>query len=411
MRRAASQCGVIAVILLWAVASRAEPLRLSVDDAVARAIAANLELMASRTDVSVAKANLERGRALLPSNPQFTAGAQHLDGFALNYTFSLSQEFEVAGQRGARVQAAQKEVDKATWEVKSVEQTLAATAKTAFVHALISIDRVTVARQAIDATADLNRNHAEAEASSDAQRIQRNQTRIQAIRDRRALAWTEQTRDNAFAALRRLLGLPAGQDLVLTGAPQTEVRELPSAATLTRRALDRRSDLIALRHAAQQTDLRVSLTRREGIPNVTLSGTFGRFESANFAGGDITVPIPVFQRKAPDTQEALAEYEKTSLQVQNLEREIAKEVGEARQTCILAGDDLHAQQRQIVPMSEENLAAERRLYDRGEADLNDLAGVQADLLEARRGYLDALEAYNNALIELERVSGGSLTAE
>ena len=79
----------------------ADPLRLSVDEVVARAIATNLELRASRKDISVAEANLERSQSLLPTNPSVTAGAQHATGFAPNYSFSLSQAAS-GGRRGRR---------------------------------------------------------------------------------------------------------------------------------------------------------------------------------------------------------------------------------------------------------------------------------------------------------------------
>lgn len=379
--------------------SRAEPLRLTADDVVARAIANNLELRASRKDVSVAQANLERSMPWLPSNPSFTAGAQHATGFAPNYSFSLSQEFEIAGQRGARIEAARKDLQKANSDVKTAEQNLAANARTAFLRALISVERVTVTRQSTDASTDLLRDLEHRTPTSGTERIGLNQARIQALRDARAVAWGEHARDSAFDTLRGLLGLPLDQEIVLAGAPQSEVRPPLSDAELIRRALERRSDLIALRQAAEHADLHLAVTRREGIPNVTLSGTFGRFEADNFAGGDITVPIPVFQRRTPEVHEAVAEYERTTLQVQNLEREIAKEVREARQTCVLTGDDLSAHQRQILPLSEENLDIERRLFDRGQADTADVVGQQADLFAARLAYLDALEAYNTALIE------------
>jgi len=39
----------------------------------------------------------------------------------------------------------------------------------------------------------------------------------------------------------------------------------------------------------------------------------------------------------------------------------------------------------------------------------ELVGLQVDLLTARRDYLEALETYNTALIELNRVAGGGVT--
>ena len=384
----------------------ATPLRLAVEDAVSRAAAANLEFGSARTYVDVAQAGLRRTQQLLPSNPYVTAGAQHSEGFAPNYSFTLSQEIEINGHRARRMAAATAEVERSQWDVATFRLNLAASVKAAFLHAQLSAERVTLAQQMVDLVGELAQRSGDRSGMSDLQRFEHNNIRIQIARAQRDLAAAEQERDRALLVLRQFIGLPYDQAVELVGAPDTRVREIPPAAELVERGLRQRPDLIALRHAVGQSDAQIAAARRSVIPNVTVSGLVSRFEGDTLVGGDLGVFLPVFDRKGADIDTAVAERSRASLQVQHLERDIEREVLEARRTCVVTGDDLVAHQQVILPRSEDNLALERRMYARGEVTASGLIGVAIDALTARRERVDAVQAYNASVIELERVIGG-----
>jgi len=409
MRRAARVL-VLVGSLFCGQRTLAAPIRLTIDDAVARATTANLELNAARKDLDVAAANVTRSKAWLPANPFLSAGSQHTSqsGLGPNYILYLSQELEVGGQRQRRIDAATEGTEKAAWDVKSVEATLAANVKVAFIHALIAADRVVLAHQGLDAAVQISSTLAQEDRLADQCRFDFNAAKIQESRARRDLVAAERTRDSALGTLRRLLGLPIDQEIELAGAPQTNATALPPDAELLERALHQRADLLALRQAVRRSEAQLALTRRQAIPNVTLSASYSRFEGETLAGGDIGVPLPIFQRKAGDVQEAIAERERAALQVQNLEHTITQEVIDARRACADAASDMQTFARDTIPKGEENLQIERRLAAKGDAAVADLIGVQIDLLTARGEQLDALQTYNESLIELERVTGGSI---
>jgi outer membrane protein TolC len=127
-------------------------------------------------------------------------------------------------------------------------------------------------------------------------------------------------------------------------------------------------------------------------------------------GGDVGIALPIFHRKVGDVQEVVAERERAALEVQSLERTIAQEVLDARRSCADAAVDLQTFQGDIIPRNQENFEIGRRLTAQGGATVAELIGVQTDLLSAQSDYLDALQTYNESLIELERVIGGSLDA-
>ena len=95
------------LILLWlfpGFAVAVDPLRLTMDEAVARAAAANPEVKSFNAAIQMAEARLRGSSAWLPSNPYFSGGAglTSQPDVGPNFGFFLSQEFEIAGQREKR---------------------------------------------------------------------------------------------------------------------------------------------------------------------------------------------------------------------------------------------------------------------------------------------------------------------
>jgi outer membrane protein TolC len=372
--------------------------------------AANPEVGAARTAIQAARAGLQRSRAWLPSNPYLSGGAGRTTqaGVGSNYGMFLSQEIEIAGQRSHRIRAATEGVEKATFDARNAEQLLSAAVKTAFVEGQVSADRVTIAQQTVEVAAMLTRQLQQGTSGGDGQRLNLNNARIQENRARRELAALERARASALDTLRRLIGVALDQEIELLGAPLAAVRPLPTPAELVARALRQRPDLLAQRHSVEQAHLQLALLSREAVPNITISGNVSRFEGATLTGGDIGVPLPIFQGKGPEIQEAIAERDRVQLELQNLERTIEQEAREALRACEAAAADLQSLREEIMPRSEDNLQIQRRLYERDEATLADVASTQIELLSARRDYVDAVQAYNEALIELQRIVGGSL---
>lgn len=398
----------IAALLLPARAARAEVLRLTLEDALARARSANAALHASGMQIETARANVERSHAWVPENPYLTGGLLQTPGtgFGPSYGFSISQEFEVAGQRGKRMAVAEAGLRKAEWEQKNQEAELRATVKTAFVRALLSEERLTLARRNADLIGDLvKRGSGEGRSGS---AIDRNQLIIQEARSRKDVITAESERAEGFDALRYLLGVPSEQELELSGTVDRQVKPLPSEADLLSTALEHRPDLIALKSEAERTDKQVPLVKREGIPNVTLGANYSRFVGDDFAGGDISFYLPVLRSHDPELLEATAERERAQYEVDDLKRAIERDVRQARRVCASAGEDLQITADVILLRSRENVDVERRQFDRREVGAAEMIGMLIDAQVAEKEYLDAVQTYNDAWIDLEKAVGGDL---
>jgi cobalt-zinc-cadmium efflux system outer membrane protein len=410
MKLAARMRGLCALVSMFGAlraTAAAEPLRLTMDEVVQRALAAGQDT----ASLEHARAQLERSKAWLPANPFFGAGGgtNSQQNTPANYLFFLSQEVEIAGQRRARMAAAESGVEQASWSQRSAENDVMASAKTTFVRVLAAAARVTIAEENLEAAAEVLQA-APGTRASDEERVERNTATAQEVRARRELAVAEQLHADALGSLRQITGIPAMQALELVGALRTEAAALPPPTELIERAHQTRADLIALRHAVDTSAHEVDLQSRERIPNVTLFGSVSRFENDTLVGGDIGVPLPIFQSGTPAVQEAAAERSRMERELRSLERSIDTEVLEAHRACAVAAGSLQAYQAEILPRLRENLEIEQRLYRHGKLTLSELIGYRLELLSARREHIDILEAYNAALIELERVVGGKLDA-
>ncbi len=177
-------------LFLLAAPVPAAPLRLTSDDAVSRAQQAHPDVATARTAIAVAEAGLQRSKAWLPANPYVSGGAGMTTqrGVGSNYGGTISQEFEIAGQRTIRAQVASQEVAKAAAALAGARLDLAAQVKTAFVDALVSFDRIDTARAGLEATNKLCTHLATRKGVSDAQRMELNNAQIQESRARRDVA-------------------------------------------------------------------------------------------------------------------------------------------------------------------------------------------------------------------------------
>lgn len=392
-----------------AVSAAADPLHLTLEEALTRAQKANAALLATSADIQNAQAAVRRSQYWVPQNPFVSAGLLQTPqaGFGPNYGITLSQELEIAGQRWKRMAVADAALQKANWDQKQAELELNANVKMAYTRALLSLERVALTTRGTDGVSDLAQHE---ERSSGESRtglaIDRNQVMIQDARSRRERNAAELEKAEAFDSLRYLLGLPADQDLELSGAVDRTVRPLRSERELVQLALERRPDLNAAQQDADRAEKQIPLVKRESIPNITLSGTYSRFEGDNFAGGDLGLYVPVLRGSDPELVDALADRDRTRYQREDLRRSIERDVRQARRVCVAAGEDLELSQNIIVPRSRANLELERQRYERGEVTAAEVIGLLIDSQYAEKEYLDAVQTYADAWVELEKTVAG-----
>ncbi len=380
------------------------------------ALAAGLAIRREHRDKEVRDARVVAARRLVPSNPVLSGSLAHREAAgtnlaATNWTASLSQEFELAGQRGARLRAADGEVLAQRWRIAATERETAAYAWLAYFEVVAAREELVLAER-LEQSAKLMAKAARARADQgllsevDADVVEATLVRIQ------------QSRVQATARLRSsqsMLTTITGGD---PSAPQAQVVQgdlspLAGVDALSQSAIDRikrgRPEVQALREEERAFEARASLYRRARVPNPTVSlfaQNDGYNERVYGVGLAFPIPLPAIGRTyAGEIAEAEAEARRTSTERERIARDAGLEL-------VRAAQDLEAKKEELALFTDERAAkAERALIDivkeieGGRLSVRDAVVAQDRLIELLRAKIDVKHSLCVASVTLSRTAG------
>lgn len=379
------------------------PPELTLRAALAAAEAGNPELRAAAAAVEEARGRLVAARTY-PHNPTIEAeGADRRgpDGSTTDRGVALSQEVEIAGQRGKRAAAAEAGLAAAEARYERRRREVLAAAERAFAETVRARELRAVARADVELTESLlsfEERRLEAGAGT---RIEVNLARAAAGRAVRhfqeaTAAWWE-----ARSRLAEATGLdPSAPPAAAGGLPRSPV-PLPSLGELTERAFESRSDLLSLRHEREQAEGRHRLERSLAVPNLELGAFASREEGDDVTGLSAGIAIPLFDRNRGGIAEAAAAVDRAAAETAGAELAAAREVAAAYGHYRAAAEALSALEGLVVETLEESLDLLRRAVDAGELSATDVLLLRRELVEGRREQIETAGELWLALTDLE----------
>lgn len=399
-------------LLVLSPAFGAEPMRLTLDQAVQITLDRNLELKAKREDLGLAEARLIRANLLFQHNPE-------LEGDVSNRRLSkpeddsrnvlqsgvfLSQEFEIGGQPIFRRQAAQRNYEKVKFEIADFERTLRFRVTELFLRLVNNQAKVKQAEQIVDLRSRLYEASGTRLKLGDIPEVQYTLSEFELNRARSDLIGLQREFEELLARLRTDLGLEPDGQVEVVG----ELKPTPAAlspAELVRMALARRPDLAALEREKAVTEAEERLTRSERIPNVKAGPFYERDDRDNIIGGRISIPLPIFDRKQAELREALARKSAANINYLNLRQGIERSVRAAYARLKLSEQEISLYSEATMKRFDETLELYQKAYQEGAIDLADAILFQNQVIEARQKFIDALTNYNLSLAELKFQAG------
>jgi cobalt-zinc-cadmium efflux system outer membrane protein len=390
----------------------AEPMRLTLEQAVQITLARNLELKAKREDLGLAEARLIRANLLFQHNPELEGDVSNRrlnkpeDGSrnVLQGGVFLSQEFEIGGQPIYRRQAAQRNYEKVKFEVADFERTLRFRVTELFLRLVNNQAKVKQAEQIVDLRSRLYEASGTRLRLGDIPEVQHTLSEFELNRARSDLIGLQRDREELLAKVRTDLGLePDALVEVLD-----ELKPAPTAlspAELVKMALERRADLAALEREKGVTEAEEKLTRAERIPNVKAGPFYERDDRDNIIGGRISIPLPIFDRKQAELREALARKSAVNINYLNLRQNIERSVRAAYTRLKLSEQEISLYPEASMRRFDETLELYLKAYQERQIDLSELLLFQNQVIEARQKFIDAMTNYNLSLAELKLQAG------
>jgi outer membrane protein, heavy metal efflux system len=400
----------ISIILCFA----APACSLTVEEALQHALALNPDIQSLRLEEITAQGQLEKSRLILANNPIIEGNLAQKDrsteeggGAFTNYGVMLSQEFEIAGQRKARIDIAEKELARVKAEVEDKERILTAEVKNAFVKVLALRKKNELARQIVLLNGELLDFMKVKLQAGDVSILELNLSEVDLSKAKRELLLSKREYSESLLALQGLLGLMPDASLTIEGNLPSEAPSIPAKETL-KEALAKRPDAKASGFEVEKSRSALNLAKKEVVPNITLSGRYEKDEGKNLAGMAISIPLPLFDRKQAEKKEAYVKNEAAKIKSDGLKKTIEREVEQGLNDLLAAVEELSLFNEEIIKKTEENLNLLNLAFKEGKVGFFEVRQAQRDTIETQFAYIEAQTRTQLALTAMEKAIGGPL---
>jgi outer membrane protein, heavy metal efflux system len=390
---------------------------LTLDAAIAAALANNPTLVALRRELDVVRQRPAQDRALAPPTLEAAIWQWPLDTLnPLNtnmYMVTARQDIPGPGKRTLRAAVTEKDVERAVNDIALRAREVVAQVKRAY-------SELFVARQAVmihQAGVALSRQIADLTTAKYEVGHGNQQDTLMAVvgisKLHSDLIELDEQQQLAAAQLNTLLNRDPDSPIGELVVGQTD-RQLPPLAELQARALDRNLELTGAHLDVERAEAALAVADREYKPDFMIGGGYQlmpRSVGAWTASIGITWPGAPWARRALDARkaEATAEVAAARAREQTVGNAVRLSVQQAYVRATAAAARASLLNTTIIPQSQQVLDVSRVAYQSNRADIAGLVEQQHELLEARLEYFKALSAAEQARADLEYAIGDDLT--
>jgi cobalt-zinc-cadmium efflux system outer membrane protein len=395
---------------------------LSLDEAVARALAQEPSLRASRTTVDVARGM--QMQAGLRKNMAFSAELRGEPGGNDNQTM-LSVEWPLdLFRRKGRVAVAAREVTATELSVADRERLLASEVRARFGDVLAAVRDLTVLEELVAASGrqlDLLRARVEEGASPP---LDRDLVAVEARRlDADRLLQLGRA-ERAMFDLKRVLGVPATDSLRIKETLEDVVSRESAAPLRTTNAAEQRPDVRAAQNRMAVSDAKIDRAGRDGRMDVSVFGGYMRMAAGfpqfglstagtpepirgvfHYVTGGATVTLPIFNRNQGEVAVARAE-RAGAVAAHDAARLTAEtEIAAAHASDQRAQEAVRVYGTEVRTLARQNLDVVRQSYELGRTTIFEVLAEQKRYLEQERAYSETLRLAYEARTALKRAVG------
>jgi outer membrane protein len=427
--------GLIAAGLLAFVGGpvQAEPLKLTLDDAIKMALKQNPGVQMAGEKIAAAKGKYVESRSgalpkldftstytrLAPvpgvTLPRAFGGGEIKMGYADNYDLklSLSQSIFSWGkvQNGYRSASAQL---KATQQdsAKTRQETIASVTK-AYYGVLVTQEFIRVSEEALARVQEQERVVRKRYEAGTVSKFDLLRTQVQVANTKPQVEKAHDGYEMTLLALKNVIGVPLDTSLELTGSLTYEPLTVDVKAA-TQTALEKRADLKSLAFQKKALEHTLSIAKAGLRPNLSLAATYdykrpgpsGEDKWGQSATASAILYTPLFDGFSSSGRVAQTASGVRQLEIAQKQAEegVALEVNSA----VLALKEAQANiesQKENVDLAKESLRIGKVRYDSGLITNLEILDAELAVTQAETNYLQALYDYQAARVNLQRAMG------
>ena len=373
---------------------------LTVSDAVAIFLRQNFQLIAARCDIDSAEA--ERLTARLRPNPSISVGFSglplNLSGNLLTeqqYSYAISQTFELGGKRAKRIDVANTNSDLARMQFETAVWQLTNDLKKKFYTVILNRSLLNLAQENEKTFAEVIEHTKELVQAGEVSGLDLTRLEVEKLKFDTDLANAQRDYEVALRELRVTLGGDyRAMEIDPNGTLDPQVFDF-TFPDLRDQALAARPDLKAAKVAERAADASIRLQDAQKIPDVNLGGGVTQVPggTSNYTFG-VGVTLPVHDRNQGERAKARIAKEKALNQEALVTNQVISDVDKA----FVA---FQMQKRRVDLYRTGVLTKVNSIQDLTEYSLKSGESSILDLLDAVRTRRDTLAAFYQALFDYQ----------
>jgi cobalt-zinc-cadmium efflux system outer membrane protein len=398
---------------------------MTVEEAVAYALAHNGELIAVRKEVDAARALVRQ--AALRANPTVEVnGSRQVGGGDNSVMVQGSLPLELGGRRRARIMVATRELEMRELVVADRERTLAAEVRSKYGEALAAVYKLGFTEDLLKTSERGYRLVAARVVEGRTAPLEQNMTLVEVNRLRSMRETEEGKVQITMLELRNALGMNPDEPLKLRGDFTNLIDRLPPLEEATAQALSSRPDLRAVRAAERLAEAQIEQARAEGRPDASLNAGYQRMSSGfplsgindagqlqpvmstfHFLTFGVTVNLPVRNRNQGAIEAAVAQADAVKSRREFAELTVRREVAAAYARYERAARAMEIFRVGVQGQASANLEVIYKTYELGSKTLLEYITEQRRFIEVQMNYIDAVLDTYQARVEISRAAAST----
>jgi outer membrane protein, heavy metal efflux system len=383
-------------------ASAAPGRHLTLKEALDLATRQNLDLVAARLQRAVSAAGIQIASQRPNPAASFSASRD-----VPHESLTLGQPFEIAGQRGQRMEVARQETGLTDLDITVLERQIRQQVRDAYYGAALALGVTAQKQRALELTRRLQGIAQARFNAGDIPQLDVLQADLEVARAEAEWEVAQQEEKVAFARFNALVNEPPEATWDLAG----EFETLPadeSLNDLTARAAAANPELLRLSQELKVEQSRQKLLHAERVPNLNLEygldfNAPGEYKVA--PRGGVSMDLPLFSRNQGEIAQSRAQQRLLEGNAAAMSRGVSGEVEAAYYELVARRAEVQLYRETLLPAGRrlEGLAEES--YSAGKSPIMTALDAQRNVQQLEADYLDRVYALQTAFSSLEEAVG------
>lgn len=384
---------------------------LSPNEAVQVALLNNPRARAATLEVGVSRADFVQ--STLFSNPTLALSFRFPDGGGLaNFETALTQNIAELWLIPARKEVAQRQLDRTVLQAAQTIAGIAFDARRAYARAVTASQQEAVMRDTLGISERLLETAELRRQAGTGNEIDVNLARTKKLEVDTNLRNARLATLEAHSELARVLGITESPDTLALEASLPEPGGWAlSPESLQELAIENRLDLKIIEQSVAHAEARLREERARVFQSVDLGLAFERAERRSgdetntITGPAFGIELPIWDQNQSQIAKAERLLEQTRQFRDALLVDTAQDIYSRLARAKTAAENAIFYRDEQLPAAERNVTLSREAYKAGRLSFLNVLEAERSYLDARSGYIDALESAAIATVELEQVTG------